>query len=292
MAKSWPTAEATQAVPQAFLTAVSSGRPVFDVLSDLQQWYRPGLFFPAEPLFEVARRAMDIAGVDSDGPVRYRGLREEFLPEVEFRGRVAHRNSQYTLVAVASLRGGLELDLDADAGWWVEPLWIYATYAAVIYLRVAAARTGGSLADVCEGVGRLLGLQPGDTGSTVPATDEFGAPRQGGQFLPSEDVQRVRNWCAAKVPGAVRNQVRITCESYDRHLEIVELRAVQHGRPASEEWVRTPVAKVRYTKSRGLWSLSWRGSDERWHNYNQMAPGSVQRVLDELDRDPTALFWG
>ena len=35
-------------------------------------------------------------------PLQYEGPRERYLPEVEFRGRVEHRNSQYTLYAARS----------------------------------------------------------------------------------------------------------------------------------------------------------------------------------------------
>jgi hypothetical protein len=39
------------------------------------------------------------------------------LPEVTFRGRVEHRNSQYALYAAACMRGGLQPDPLSDAGW-------------------------------------------------------------------------------------------------------------------------------------------------------------------------------
>jgi len=55
-------------------------------------------------------------------PLEYDGLREHYLPEVEFRSRVEHRNSQYALYAAACMRGGLRPDLLSDAGWWQKPL--------------------------------------------------------------------------------------------------------------------------------------------------------------------------
>ena len=73
-------------------------------------------------------------------PVEYEGLRERYLPEVTFRGRVEHRNSQYAVYAAACMRGGLQPDLLGDAGWWQTPLWQYAVFAVAIYSRVAAER--------------------------------------------------------------------------------------------------------------------------------------------------------
>lgn len=43
------------------------------------------------------------------------------------------------------MRGGLEPDLASDTGWWGAPAWEFAYYALVIYLRVAAERTGRSV---------------------------------------------------------------------------------------------------------------------------------------------------
>jgi hypothetical protein len=82
--------------------------------------------------------------------VVYEGLREAYLPEVVFRGRVQHRSSQYMLYAAAALRGGLEPDLASDTSWWGAPAWEYASYVLVIYLRVAAECTGRSVSELAS----------------------------------------------------------------------------------------------------------------------------------------------
>jgi hypothetical protein len=66
--------------------------------------------------------------------------RQVFLPEVTFRGRVEHRNSQYGRYAAACMRGGLQPDLLSDAGWWQTPLWQCAVFAVVLSSRAAADR--------------------------------------------------------------------------------------------------------------------------------------------------------
>src|SRR3954462_6604499 len=43
-------------------------------------------------------------------PLEYEGLRERYLPEVTFRGRVEHRNSQYAIYAAACMPGGPQPD--------------------------------------------------------------------------------------------------------------------------------------------------------------------------------------
>lgn len=110
--------------------------------------------------------------------------------------------------------------------------------------------------------------------------------------LSETDVARVRRWCAARVPEQVRDRVRVEVDVADRHLTIVECRPPrQVGQ--SEEWTRFPIARLRYTKSSGLWSLYWRDRNLRFHEYD-LAPASasVEDLLAEVDRDATAIFWG
>jgi hypothetical protein len=107
-----------------------------------------GWFTPDVAVLELAVTALDLASVAGLPPLEYEGLRERYLPEVQFRGRVDHRSSQYALYAAACIRGGVQPDLLNDAGWWNTPLWIYAVYALVIYIRAAADRGGRTVEQV------------------------------------------------------------------------------------------------------------------------------------------------
>lgn len=102
--------------------------------------------------------ALELAVPAGAAPLEYEGLRERHLPEVVCLGRVEHRNSQYALYAVASIRGGVQPDLLNDAGWWNTRLWIYAVYALVIYIRAAAERTNTTPQEVALDVAGRHGL--------------------------------------------------------------------------------------------------------------------------------------
>lgn len=59
------------------------------------------------------------------------------------------------------------------------------------------------------------------------------------------------------------------------------------------EWTRFPIARLRYTKSRTEWSLYWRDRNLRFHRYDLVEPtAEIRRLMDEIDRDPTGIFWG
>ena len=89
----------------------------------------------------------------------YEGLRERYLPEVTFRGRVEHRNSQYAVYAAACMRGGSQPDLLSDASWWQTLLWQYAVFAVVIYSRAAAERLTVPVEEIARRIVARHGLE-------------------------------------------------------------------------------------------------------------------------------------
>lgn len=112
------------------------------------------------------------------------------------------------------------------------------------------------------------------------------------QRLPELDVARVQRWCEQRVPAHVRDQVRVECEVAARHLTIVECRPPWRDDMGSER-TRFPIARLRYTKQTGTWSLYWRDRNLRFHEYDLITPSSrVDDLLEEIDRDPTSIFWG
>ena len=110
--------------------------------------------------------------------------------------------------------------------------------------------------------------------------------------LPETDVARVQRWCRDRVPERVRDEVRVEVDIADRHLTIVECRPPWRA-DVGAEWIRFPIARLRYVKTTGVWSLFWRDRNLRFHAYDLAAPrASIEELLAELDRDPTAIFWG
>jgi hypothetical protein len=112
--------------------------------------------------------------------------------------------------------------------------------------------------------------------------------------LPATDVARVQRWCRARTPDHVRDEVRVEVEVdvADRHLTIVECRPPWRA-DFGPEWTRFPIARLRYVKTTGRWSLFWRDRHQKFHAYDRMpASANVEELLAEVDRDPTAIFWG
>lgn len=114
-------------------------------------------------------------------------------------------------------------------------------------------------------------------------------------MLPNEDVDQIRRWLSKaneKIPEHVRDQVRIELDTDSHAVVIFECRPP--WRPdLGPDWTRRPVARLRYTQKRGGWTLYWFRSNGRHQRYDDVAPDADLTVLiEELDNDPAAIFWG
>jgi len=49
----------------------------------------------------------------------------------------------------------------------------------------------------------------------------------------------------------------------------------------------------RFVKGSKTWALYWRDRNLRFHRYDRINPSeNVSTLIDEIDRDPTCIFWG
>ena len=92
-------------------------------------------------------------------PIDSENIRERFLPEHPFSGKTQHHKSKYAISAAAMIHGGVYPDILSDAAWWeADDLWTYSFFALLIYVRVAAERTGRSSEAVVRSIGERRGL--------------------------------------------------------------------------------------------------------------------------------------
>lgn len=118
------------------------------------------------------------------------------------------------------------------------------------------------------------------------------AARMAATSLPALDIAAARHFCEQRIPPRALHQVRLELEEGPGAITIVERRA-----PWREEfgpdWTRRPIAQIRYSDVRGLWTPYCRDRHQRWNLYTRLAPSTdITEVLDEIDRDPTHIFWG
>jgi hypothetical protein len=115
--------------------------------------------FPAEVLLELAAEAIVESGASAAEPIQYVGMRDRYLADYHFRGKLQQHKSHYALMAAAMIRAGVYPDLlDEADGWGLEDMWEYAFYALVLYTRVAAERTGRPTDEVVAAIAERRGV--------------------------------------------------------------------------------------------------------------------------------------
>lgn len=155
-------AELREQAHAAVLDGLAAGRTLGQIESDVGQAHVRGTYSPDVAMLELIIAALDVAGISRESPTSSEGWRQRYLPEIRFRNN--HREVErqaYALHTAAAFRTGLQPSiLDDTYGWNPDPLWPYATRAAVMTIRAAAE--GKDIAEVCQQVrSRIPDLEHG-----------------------------------------------------------------------------------------------------------------------------------
>jgi len=102
--------------------------------------------------------------------------------------------------------------------------------------------------------------------------------------------QEVGRYCKERVLDDLRNHIRMGYRIRGDTVTIFE------ERPAFDdpsEWIEFVVAQMRFKSSSGRWRLFCADRNSRWHPYDGISDTpEISDLLDEIDRDPTGIFWG
>ena len=160
MAKKRPGDEERIEAIKVALGGLPAGGDLGRLVVALRELHPRNNTFPGEVLLELAADAIEESGATRSDPIDYEDIRARYLPEAEFRGRNEHHKSHYALQAAAMIRAGVQPDLLGEIYWWnTDDLWEYALYAFVIYVRVAAERSGRSVAEVSARLAARHGVE-------------------------------------------------------------------------------------------------------------------------------------
>lgn len=106
-------------------------------------------------------------------------------------------------------------------------------------------------------------------------------------MLPEHDVERVLRWAEDHTSPEFRDRSRVEVEISARSLTVVECSLF------GDQWLRVPSAKLLWTGRTQLWTLYRFDSNSTPHRYEFLEPRKrVGDLLDEIDDDPTFIFWG
>jgi len=107
--------------------------------------------------------------------------------------------------------------------------------------------------------------------------------------VPENDLARIRRWCGDWVSDESPERVSLDYEVDEKHVLIRKHHAAwRNGGDATEE----TVARLRYSRSTGLWRLQWVDRSGNFHRYEKLPARDVQSLLDFLTTTTDPVFWG
>lgn len=111
--------------------------------------------------------------------------------------------------------------------------------------------------------------------------------------LPARQISEIEGllgpYCEHSSPKHLRLRRSVRYRIDGHTVTLVERRSA-NGRGAP--WHELPVARFRWTATRGDWTLYWNDRDERWRRYEKRATARrLVTLLREVDRDPLGFFW-
>jgi len=92
------------------------------------------------------------------------------------------------------------------------------------------------------------------------------------------------------VPDHVRPKLQYSFTITGNSVELFEDRPAYND---PSEWIHRPIAKFKYVQKTALWQLYCMFSDLKWHLYEPFpTAGRFELLFEEMERDPTCIFWG
>ncbi|MBU0518061.1 DUF3024 domain-containing protein [bacterium] len=97
-------------------------------------------------------------------------------------------------------------------------------------------------------------------------------------------------YCARRSPEHLKNKLIISHKIRGNSVTIYERRP-RFSKP--DEWYEMIVAKFRFDSKTETWTLYYPDKNSRLHKYTEIEPtADIAVLLEEVDEDPTRIFWG
>jgi hypothetical protein len=112
------------------------------------------------------------------------------------------------------------------------------------------------------------------------------------EFTKEVVTRKLDNFIDEKIPPHAREQVNLTYSFWKDSVILYELRKVPFPR-GSESIVKHKVARMDFNKNTKGWTLFAYDRNEKSLWYPDLDNDvSFEAVLEEIDEDPTCIFWG
>jgi len=111
------------------------------------------------------------------------------------------------------------------------------------------------------------------------------------EFVKSLAEKKIGVFCDKRISPELRHEVNLSCKFRGNAVTLFENRVPWH--PEMKDWTSRPIAQVRYDNKQSSWSLYYPDRNSKWHEYCDIRPTqNLDKILIEIDTDPTGIFWG
>ena len=106
----------------------------------------------------------------------------------------------------------------------------------------------------------------------------------------TEAEAHLDQYCVGLIPKHVQDKVRIGYVAKGMAITLFEQRPDFMDKAT---WIKSDIARVRYSKTDGEWTLYFKDRNSKWHIYEPLpSTADFGRILREIQSDPTGIFWG
>jgi len=101
---------------------------------------------------------------------------------------------------------------------------------------------------------------------------------------------KIKNYCITKIPEKYRDKIKLFYSIRGNNVTLIESRPL-HFDPT--KWSELKIAQLRYNKATQDWTLYCADRNDRWHMYMDIKSSkNIDDLINEIEKDPTGIFWG
>lgn len=98
------------------------------------------------------------------------------------------------------------------------------------------------------------------------------------------------DFARARVPAQLHDQIRIEFQIKGDEVRLFESRPHYQNRST---WFSTSIARFKKDPQTAAWQLYCADRNDKWHVYRDCPPNrDIEKLLAEVGRDRTGIFWG
>ncbi len=95
--------------------------------------------------------------------------------------------------------------------------------------------------------------------------------------------------CDRRSPAELQHEIKVTYATFGNNVTITQHRTAWDN---PKEWVAIKVALLVYAPRSNVWTLYCFDRNERRAEYPSESTADLASLIDEVDADPTGIFWG